>query len=75
MDEPIRRRIADKIEWLAANAERTAHERLSHLPKHLRGLCKRREGDYRILYWLYQSLRTIKIYGVIHRSTEYDLLK
>ena len=75
LDEPVKRRIADKIEWLSDNAERIAHHRLSNLPKPLRGLCKRREGDYRILYWLYPGRQLIRIYGIIHRSTEYDILR
>ena len=75
LDESIKRRIILKIDWLAANAGIITHHRLSNLPAHLRGLCKRREGDYRILYWLYQSQRLLKIYGIIHRSTEYEILK
>lgn len=75
LDEPIKRRIADKIEWLATHAETISHHRLSNLSRHLRGLCKRREGDYRILYWLYPHQRLIKIYGIIHRASEYDILK
>jgi mRNA-degrading endonuclease RelE of RelBE toxin-antitoxin system len=75
LDAPIRHRIADKIEWLAGNAQSLSHHRLANLPRHLSGLCKRREGDYRILYWVYLSQRVVKIYGIIHRSTEYDILR
>ncbi|MBI4713364.1 MAG: type II toxin-antitoxin system RelE/ParE family toxin [Planctomycetes bacterium] len=75
LDEPTKRRIAGKIEWLSANADKITHHRLSNLPSHLRGLCKRREGDWRILYWLYPSQLVLKVYSVIHRSSGYDLLR
>ena len=75
LDEPIKHRITDKIEWLAINALTVTHHHLTNLPRHLSGLCKRREGDYRILYWIYPNQRVIKIYGIIHRSTEYDILR
>jgi mRNA-degrading endonuclease RelE of RelBE toxin-antitoxin system len=74
-DEPTKRQIADKIEWLAAHAREIVHHRLSNLPNHLRGLCKRREGDYRILYWVYPHQQVLKIYGIIHRSSEYNILR
>jgi mRNA interferase RelE/StbE len=75
LDESVRRRIVDKIDWLAGNAAKIIHHRLSNLPRHLQGLCKRREGNYRILYWVYPNQRVIRIYGIIHRSSEYDILR
>ena len=75
LDESIKRRIAEKIEWLAANAGEVTHHRLSNLPRHLQGLCKRREGNYRILYWVYPHQQIVKIYGIIHRSSEYGILR
>lgn len=75
LDQPIQQRIANKIDWIATHHDQIEHYRLSNLPKHLQGLCKRREGDYRILYWTYPPQRVIKIYGIIHRSTEYKILK
>jgi mRNA-degrading endonuclease RelE of RelBE toxin-antitoxin system len=56
LDESIKRRIADKIDWLAAHGDKIIHHRLSNLPPHLRGLCKRREGDYPALFINYRSL-------------------
>lgn len=52
LDSPIQKRIAQKIDWLAKNAESTIHHPLTSLPDDLRGLCKTRVGDYRILYWI-----------------------
>jgi mRNA interferase RelE/StbE len=52
LDKPIKRRITDKIEWLAGNVLAVTHHHLTNLPRHLSGLCKRREGDYRILYYI-----------------------
>ncbi|MDI6788838.1 MAG: type II toxin-antitoxin system RelE/ParE family toxin [Planctomycetota bacterium] len=75
LDAPVSRRLSDSIEWLAANADKIIHHRLSNLPEHLRGLCKRREGDYRIIYWVFPREQVIKVYGIFHRSTEYDMLK
>jgi len=75
LDESIKPRITEKIEWLAVNADKILHHKLSNLPKHLQGLCKRREGNYRILYWVYPHQQVVKIYGIIHRSSEYDILR
>lgn len=47
LDKPIQRRIAQKIDWLAENADKVIHHPLKSLPDDLRGLCKVRIGDYR----------------------------
>jgi mRNA-degrading endonuclease RelE of RelBE toxin-antitoxin system len=51
LDKTIQCRIAGKIDWLAENADTMIHHHLSSLPEDLRGLCRIRMGDYRILYW------------------------
>ena len=75
LDKPIRSRISDKIDWLGKNADVMVHHALKSLPDDLKGLCRMRVGDYRILYWLYEEDRMIKIYGIEHRSKNYRVLK
>ncbi|MDI6733359.1 MAG: type II toxin-antitoxin system RelE/ParE family toxin [Planctomycetota bacterium] len=67
----IRKRIAEKIEWLSTNADTVIHHQLSGLPDDLKGLCRLRVGDYRVIYWIYHSAKTIKIYEIEHRSKDY----
>ena len=75
LDSETAKRIVEKIEWLGDNASLLKHHSLTGLPKHLKGLCKRVEGDYRILYWIYHRDRVLKVYGVIHRSYDYKRLR
>lgn len=71
LDSTVIKRIAEKIDWLGENAFLVKHSRLLHLPADLKGLCKYKIGDYRILYWVYHHSRVIKIYGIEHRSKKY----
>ncbi|MFZ3135942.1 MAG: type II toxin-antitoxin system RelE/ParE family toxin [Thermodesulfovibrionales bacterium] len=75
LDKTIQQRIAGKIDWLAENADTMIHHHLSSLPEDLRGLCRIRIGDFRILYWIYVDNKIIKIYEIEHRSTVYRFLK
>ena len=75
LDPPVREHIAEKIEWLKEHAEQIGHQRLKGLPKDLRGLCRYRVGDYRVLYWIYPGRRELRIYAVIHRRTAYGILR
>ena len=56
LDKTIQKRIAQKIDWLAENADRVIHHPLTSLPEDLRGLCRMRLGDYRIIYWVYAEI-------------------
>jgi mRNA-degrading endonuclease RelE of RelBE toxin-antitoxin system len=47
LDKPVQKRIAQKIDWLAENAEEMIHHPLASLPEDLRGLCRMRLGGYR----------------------------
>jgi mRNA interferase RelE/StbE len=47
------------------------HRRLVGMPDDLAGLCKLRVGDWRILYWIYQADKIIRIYRIQHRSEVY----
>jgi addiction module RelE/StbE family toxin len=75
LDRSVQKRIAQKIDWLAVNADKIIHHPLTSLPDNLRGLCRVRVGDYRIVYWLYQKTKQIRIYEIEHRSEHYGSLK
>jgi len=75
LDKYVQQRIALKIDWLAANADKIIHHPLTALPDNLRGLCRVRVGDYRIVYWLYQKTKQIRIYEIEHRSKHYGSLR
>ena len=62
LDNPVQKRIAQKIDWLAENADKIIHHPLKSLPDDLRGLCRVRVGDYRIIYWVYDKYKHIIIW-------------
>ena len=75
LDKPIQKRIAQKIDWLAENADKVIHHPLTSLPEDLRGLYRMRLGDYRIIYWVYAETKHIKIYDIEHRGKDYRSIK
>lgn len=75
LDKPVQRRVAQKIDWLAEHADRVIHHPLTSLPDDLRGLCRIRIGDYRLLYWVYDEAKRIKVYEIEHRSKDYRSIK
>jgi len=75
LDPSTQRRIAQKIDWLSGNADKIIHHPLKSLPDDLRGLCRMRTGDYRIIYWVYDETERIKIYDIEHRGKDYRSLK
>ena len=75
LDKTIQKRIAQKIDWLAENADKMIHHPLTSLPEDLRGLCRMRLGDYRIIYWVYAETKNIKIYDIEHRGKDYRSIK
>ena len=75
LDKSVQRRIAQKIDWLAEYADKVIHHPLKSLPDDLRGLCKIRVGDYRIIYWIYDNSKHIKIYDIEHRGKDYRTIK
>lgn len=68
LDPEIRRRVRDKLTWLAQSADSIRHEALSG---DLAGLFKRRVGSYRILYQLLTEEESIVVYRVAHRREVY----
>ena len=75
LDQPVQLRLSVKIDWLATNAETIVHHPLTSLPDDLRGLCRLKVGDYRIIYWIYTQDRQITIYDIEHRSKNYRSIK
>ncbi|HLA00373.1 MAG TPA: type II toxin-antitoxin system RelE/ParE family toxin [Thermodesulfovibrionales bacterium] len=75
LDKPMQGRIAEKIDWLAENADKVIHHLLKSMPDDLKGLCRIRIGDYRIIYWVYNEEKHIKIYEIEHRSKDYRSIR
>ncbi len=75
LDKSIQKRIAEKIDWLAENANKIIHHPLKSIPDDLKGLCRMRVGDYRVIYWIYNEKKHIKIYEIEHRSKGYRSIK
>ena len=75
LDKNIQKRIAEKIDWLAENADKVIHHPLKSMPDDLKGLCRMRVGDYRIIYWIYNQAKSIKVYEIEHRSQGYRSVK
>lgn len=71
LDKPVQFRIAEKIDWLAKYADKIIHHPLTSLPDDLKGLCRLRVGDYRVLYWIYHPDKHINVYEIEHRSKDY----
>ena len=74
LDKPLQKRMAQKIDWLAENGDEIIHHPLTSLPDDLRGLCRMRIGNYRIIYWVYSEIKHIKIYDIEHRGKGYRSL-
>ncbi|MBV6339967.1 MAG: type II toxin-antitoxin system RelE/ParE family toxin [Candidatus Magnetobacterium sp. LHC-1] len=75
LEKAIQLKIQEKIDWLAENANTVTHYQLSFLPDKLKGLCRLKAGDYRILYFIYHAGKRVSIYLVEHRSVVYKILK
>jgi mRNA interferase RelE/StbE len=68
LDKPVGRRIAERINWLAANLDSIRPEALRG---DLIGLYKLRVGDYRVIYEVIRNEKTIVIHAVGHRREIY----
>jgi len=75
IDKTYLKRLILKIDWLKIHADGIIHHYLVNLPEDLKGLCRIRVGDYRIIYWVYHKSKIIKIYAIEHLSKDYDSLK
>ncbi|MBI5787757.1 MAG: type II toxin-antitoxin system RelE/ParE family toxin [Candidatus Schekmanbacteria bacterium] len=74
-DKILREKLISKIVWLSIHPEVLGQCPLSGLPPELKGLCKYRIGDYRIIYKVSHNDKIIKVYAVKHRSQVYKDLK
>ena len=68
LDKPVARRIAERINWLAANLDDIRPEPYTG---DLAGLYKFRVGDYRVVYEILYDEKMIVIHQVGHRSDVY----
>jgi mRNA interferase RelE/StbE len=69
LDSAVAERVRGKILWMAAHAADIRHLPLS---ADLGGLCKRRVGDYRIIYQVLVDRRILLIHRVGHRREIYQ---
>lgn len=68
LDKPIARRIAERINWLAAHLEDIRPEPLTG---DLAGFYKFRVGDYRVVYEILSAESVILIHQIEHRRDIY----
>jgi mRNA interferase RelE/StbE len=68
LDKSMAARIVQRIRWLSKNIDSVPHKRLTGS---LAGLCKLREGDYRIIYQVLHGEKTVVIHAVGHRRDVY----
>lgn len=71
LDKSIRKRIVEKIIWLADHPELLTQV-VQYLPEDLKGLKKYRVGDWRILFWVDRKQSVITLYLVDHRRAVYS---
>ena len=68
LDKPAAHRIADRINWLAANLDDLRPEPYTG---NLAGLYKLRVGDYRVIYQILHDEKVVMVHQVGHRSEIY----
>lgn len=68
IDKSIAQRVAERINWLAANIDNV---KLEGLTGELSGLYKLRVGDYRVIYEILHEEKMIMIHAVGHRKDIY----
>jgi mRNA interferase RelE/StbE len=68
LDKPAAARIVQRIKWMIENLDAIKPKRLTG---ELAGLCKLREGDYRIIYQVLQREKTIVVHRIGHRRDIY----
>jgi len=71
LDKALRDKFLAKIKWLSVHPEILGQHQLTGLSPELKGLCKHRVGDYRIIYRVDHNDKILKIYAVKHRSQVY----
>ena len=72
LDKPVAKRVSKRIRWLAENLATIHPERLKGS---LSGLYKLRVGDYRVIYQIIKSEKTVVIHLIGHRREIYKSSK
>lgn len=72
LNQSIARRIVKRLRWLAENLENL---RLETLTGDLLGFYKFRVGDYRVLYEIFRTEKTLVIHRIGHRREIYKKIK
>ncbi len=72
LDPTVRRRIKEKLEWLAAAAGQV---RLEPLTADLAGVFKLRVGDWRVVLARYDDRRQLVVHVVAHRREVYRVAR
>jgi mRNA interferase RelE/StbE len=68
LDQPVTRRIIERITWLATNLDALRPEALTG---ELAGVYKLRVGNYRVIYEMLHEEQTIVIHAIGHRREIY----
>jgi len=68
LDPKIAKRLLKKLQWLGVNLDKV---KPTALTGQLAGLFKLRVGDYRVIYQVLQSEKTILIHFLGHRREVY----
>ena len=68
LDRHTGRRITQRIHWLSTNLDKL--QPIS-LKGRLAGLCKLRDGDYRVIYQILPNEKTLLIHAIGHRREIY----
>jgi mRNA interferase RelE/StbE len=68
LDKSTGARIIQRLHWLAENIGSITPKKLTG---QLSGLCKLREGDYRIIYQAIHKEKSIVVYCIGHRRDIY----
>lgn len=69
LDPSLQTRVLDRLEWMGQNAELMRHLRLRG--EEWAGCLRYRLGDYRLIYLLDRSERTLVVLKVGHRRDVY----
>jgi len=69
LDDSIRSRLLDKLEWIGNNADYLRHEALQG--DTWRDCYRYRVGDYRVIYRLQQSRSRLIVLRLAHRREVY----
>ena len=70
LDPTIAKQVTKKLAWLSEHPE-TLQQPIKYVPVDLHGVQKYRVGDWRVVFWVDHTTRTMTLYTVEHRSRIY----